>query len=90
MFRSNATKLLLEKSVKEGRRITQKEVARATNLTETTLVHWFSNDPMIQVRSKAVSALCKYFECTMNDLLVMVEDETSPESKTLLLTAFAS
>ncbi|GIK65984.1 MAG: hypothetical protein BroJett018_37780 [Chloroflexota bacterium] len=81
ILKSQFKQLLFEKSKKENRRITYREVAEATGLTEATINHWANSKQLSQVRDIAVIPLCEYFGCTVGDLIALgsVED---PEKET--------
>ena len=62
--------LLGAKEQREGRRIRNKEIARAVGVNEHTVARWVEND--VNMISVAVlEAFCKYFECDVGDLLYM-------------------
>jgi transcriptional regulator with XRE-family HTH domain len=87
MFRSKAKRLLLQKSLNEGRNISQREVATQTGLEEATVSLWMNAKLMGSVRAETVKVLCEYFGCTLDELLEITELTTPPKSKNPLLPA---
>src|SRR3990167_4645921 len=69
MFRSRLPILLAEKEHRERRKITQRELAKDTNLARATIASWMSTDNMPRLDSGTVAALCKYFGCDLEDLV---------------------
>jgi DNA-binding Xre family transcriptional regulator len=62
--------LLAQKEQKEGRRLSNKEVAQAVGVNEHTVARWIRNDVnMIDV--EVLEGFCDYFECDVGDLLFM-------------------
>ncbi|NLF76382.1 MAG: helix-turn-helix transcriptional regulator [Chloroflexi bacterium] len=70
----NATNRMAElhakKELKEGRRISLSEVARETNVDRRTLGKWYRNEIDV-FYGPVIAALCKYYDCAVNDLLVI-------------------
>lgn len=60
--------LMGRKQAAEGRIITPTEVANATGLSRQAIHQWMKND-VVQFRGETVRALCKYFDCSVDDLL---------------------
>lgn len=60
--------LLTEKERKEGRRITQIEVARAIGISSNTMSSWVHND-ITKFEAPIVERICDYFQCDVSDLL---------------------
>lgn len=85
MIRSRFTELLNEQSRRAGRKITQKEVAEAIGVEEATLSKWAYDRPLAQMRSNTIILLCKYFNCTIGDLLYIDNSKSEsgdPENET--------
>lgn len=89
MFRSKAKRLLLQKSLNEGRDISQREVASRTGLEETTVSQWMNAKPMGSVRAETVRVLCEYFSCTLDQLLEISELSDTPKAQNPLQPALA-
>jgi putative transcriptional regulator len=64
------TELLALKECKEGRRITFREIARETGVHESTLSNWAKQ--VSRFDADTIEALCKFFECGIGDLLILV------------------
>lgn len=72
-LRSRLRVLMAEKGLREKRRITLITVASETNLAKPTIFK-MAKDEVAQVKGETIAKLCKYFGCTVGDLLY-VEDE---------------
>jgi len=66
--------LLAAKQAREHRHISIAEVARQTNMSRQSASKWFKNR-VKTYHSKTIAALCQYFECTPNDLIVIKSAE---------------
>lgn len=83
MFKSRLKQLVLEKSAREGQRITQRDVARACDLQEVTIHKWMSDEPMTRIDAYTVNALSRYFGVAWNELVEFVgEEKPSPKKRT--------
>lgn len=71
VLKSNLSKLLLARSMAEGRRITQRELSNATGISEMTISSWMSDEPLDMISSKTVTRLCEYFRCEIGDLIAI-------------------
>lgn len=67
-FRTNVRQLILERSAKEGRRITYKEVAKDTGLSEITISRWARNE-VERIELATSKVLCDYFNVTFEELV---------------------
>jgi transcriptional regulator with XRE-family HTH domain len=65
---------MTEKERKEGRRISQSEVARAIDVSNNTIGNWIRND-IAKVEASIVEDLCTYFQCDLCDLLYLEDVE---------------
>lgn len=74
--KSNFTQLLLDKQQAEGRRISARQVAIATGLKDYT-VYAFANNTLKEYPGEALARLCTYFNCTVGELLVLVDEPAS-------------
>lgn len=73
MLRILFNQLLDEKAFRERRRITLGEVCEVTGLSRPTISR-ISNVPGYVTSTDVVEKLCRYFECTPSDLMVLVDD----------------
>ena len=87
MFRSKVQMLILQKALAEKRKITNAEIAEAIGVQDSTVSQWVRGELMGQVKAHVVAGFCDYFDCSLDDLLEVVSDET-PEIKTPLLGQF--
>lgn len=67
--RSRLKQLILEKEVALGDRITNKSIAAETGLDENTISRWMSPKPFHHISTVPITALCKYLDCEIGDLL---------------------
>lgn len=81
MVKQRFKQLLLEKSAREGRTVTQKEVSEATGLTEAVLTQW-AKGRVKQAQFETIEKLCKYFDCGVEDLISF-----DPEQKAYYMEA---
>lgn len=61
--------LMAEKGLREKRHIEVKEIAAATGISRQTL-HKYLRQDATRFDGEVIEALCKYFKCSINDLLV--------------------
>lgn len=71
-MKSNLAVLLAERQRRSGKRESLRAIARETGLNEYT-VRGFANDTLSEYPRKAISALCRYLNCTPGDLLILEE-----------------
>lgn len=69
-MRSNLAVLLAERQRQIGKRVSIRSVAQATGLNEYT-VRGFANDTLSEYPRRAITALCRYLDCTPGDLLIL-------------------
>ena len=73
MIRILFKQLLDDKAFREGRRITLDDVSSETGISRPT-VGRLSSTPGYVTTTDTVEALCRYFECTPCELMVLVEE----------------
>lgn len=66
--------LVAEKERRELRKITQTEIANATGVNRTTLSKMLNPAVRHSTTTSAIEALCKYFDCRVEDLMVYVPE----------------
>ncbi len=71
-FRSRLKPLLLERSVKEGKQISQSELARQTHVPFATIQRWYDGE-FDRIDAKILYPLLDYFECKFEDLIERVD-----------------
>lgn len=79
-IRRNFFSMLADIQKKEDRRVTVAEVARSIQVPWTTLSEWASNRTT-RTDDRLLAKLCTYFDCTPNDLLVLVPDSEGTEEE---------
>lgn len=70
----NNVGILLAMKAGMGKRITHTKVAEETGLHPVTVDNWVANK-ITQYNASAILAFCKYFNCTIGELLEIVEAE---------------
>lgn len=73
MIRVLLKQMLDAKCFKERRRITLNEVSEKTGISRATLTR-IANVPGYNTNTDTIDALCKYFGCTLSELLVFMPD----------------
>lgn len=68
------------KEQREGRRITNKEIAKATGVSMPTITRWMRNE-VTKIDTPVLEAFCKYFECDIADLLYLEPSSGSASIK---------
>lgn len=71
-MKSNLAVLLAERQKRIGKRTSFRAIARETGLNEYT-VRGFANDSLSEYPRKAITALCRFLDCTPGDLLILEE-----------------
>ncbi len=71
-LRSRMRVLMAEKSLREKRRITLATVVDETQLARPTIVK-MAGDEVAQIKGETVVIICKYFGCSVGDLLYIEE-----------------
>jgi len=73
----NLKALMVAKSAKTGRRLSYADIMRETGIRESTLSR-IANDTKYNVSREHIEKLCRYFGCTPNDLITIVQDDDEP------------
>jgi DNA-binding Xre family transcriptional regulator len=68
---SQLKKIVLERSAAEGRRITNRQIAKETGLLDNTVSRWMSDEPFDKINSDVAVKLCVWARCDLGDLLVL-------------------
>ena len=74
IVRFKLQEMMNEKARSDGlEKLSQEAVARGANVSLRTVQNWIANKstPNIELAGK----LCRYFDCTFDDLFELVEDE---------------
>lgn len=80
------TELLARKQRQEKRRISRRVMAEETGISLSTVQRWADNS-LLRYDAVHIAVLCDYLKCGVDELLVIVEDDESPETKTELALA---
>ena len=73
-LRSRLKYLIADMEAREGRRISQKEIAERTGLAEMTVSRWMSPKPFGHIETDIVEAFCRYFNCDIGELVYFDRD----------------
>ena len=66
---------------KKNPRMTQRELARALEVSHTTINKLHNGRPMTStIKPEIVEKLCDFFECEIQDLFTLVEESAPPEA----------
>lgn len=74
MIRILFRQMLDNKAFKEGRKITIGEVAEETGISRATM-NRIANTPGCNTTLEVIDALCGYFDCKTEDLLLYIKPE---------------
>jgi DNA-binding Xre family transcriptional regulator len=74
-LRNRVMLFLQEKERNENRRISSSEVARAINVSPSTIGSWIRNE-VTKIEAHVLIGLCDYFECKIEDLIYIEEVES--------------
>ncbi|NJR12454.1 helix-turn-helix transcriptional regulator [bacterium] len=69
--------LLTDKEKKEGRRITQTEIAKAIHVSVSTIGGWLQQE-IGRVDENVLIGLCDYFNCNIEDLIYIEVTDDPP------------
>ena len=89
--RNRLAALHAQKEAREGRRIPLTEASAAVGVSRQTFTSWYNND-LNAFYADTIEALCLYYECGIEQLLVIVPEdnytlEETPEEMMALATA---
>lgn len=74
-FRSNLRQLMLNKSAKSGKPLSQKQVSDKAVVPIATVRRWYNPEyTFSRVDADTLAALTKFFNCKMDDLIEIVPD----------------
>jgi len=75
MIVSKVRRLRFEKEEREGRKLTYEALTKETGLAPSTLARLLKNEPIERVDGQTLETLCRYFDCSVGDLLEYVPDD---------------
>lgn len=81
MIRFRVKELMADKSFKDSIRVTYDQVASGTGITRTTLSK-IANKKGYNTTTDNISQLCKYFGCSVIDVMEYVEDDEQGDAQT--------
>lgn len=74
LIKFNLKQLIADKAFAEGRVITIKEIAEEIGVSRVTLSKVANSRGHVSVKSEYIEKLCRYFDCTPNDLMTLLPD----------------
>jgi putative transcriptional regulator len=74
MIRFRIKSLLEEKSFKDGKRYTIKDLIDATGMSRPTFSR-IANEPGYSTTTDTINLLCEFFECQPGELMEYIPDE---------------
>lgn len=80
------SELLAQKRRRDKKRWTYREISQETGITTTTLSR-FAQQKHDMYDGETIAKLCKFFNCTIGDLLVLVNDEDAEQGQRVAVTA---
>ena len=74
MILSRVRRLRFEKEEQEGRKLTYAVMQEETGLASATLAALLKTDPVERINGQTLDTLCRYFQCSVGDILECVPD----------------
>lgn len=62
-------------NIKWKKKISRKDLAEALNMSPSTITK-LTNDKHVDLKLSTIERICKFFNCSVHDILVEVDDET--------------
>jgi putative transcriptional regulator len=66
--------LIAKKEKRENRKVTLQEISQHTGVNRTSLSKMQNPDMKYSATTSAIDALCRYFDCKIQDILVYKKD----------------
>lgn len=79
VVRSRLKELVYQRERELGDRLWQKDIAKATGLTEKTISRWMSPEPFTRLEVDAIIRLCRYFNVDLGELIYMEETKSAQQ-----------
>ena len=76
VVKSNLLVLAAQKSQREGRRISLRQIVKETGISKYT-IYALANNQLSEFPKDVITKLCNYFDCEIGDLLKF-EEERQP------------
>ena len=70
----NLRDLMIKKGAIEGKKITYKDIEEFTGIKNITLSR-IANKPNYNIKTKHIEKLCKYFDCSIDQLFTIIPDK---------------
>lgn len=70
-MKSKLREVWLDAQSKQGRRITQKEIAEATGIRANTISRWMTKEPMTRIEHSVLEPLCVFFNVKSHDIVYL-------------------
>lgn len=71
--KNRVMELMLDKAARDKRKITDKEFAKAVKMSPSGVSKWVNNE-ITQFNADTIDAMCRFFNCQVGDLLVLVDE----------------
>ncbi len=71
----NLKELMVKKSAIDGKRLSYDDLSESTGIGLSTLSR-IANKPGYNIKSADIEKLCLYFDCTPNDLMTIIPDNS--------------
>ncbi|MBU2877067.1 helix-turn-helix domain-containing protein [Aliiglaciecola lipolytica] len=73
MIKINLQQMMLDHAAKKGAVVTIDEISKQTGLGRNTLSR-IKNDPYRSTSTDIINKLCLYFNCSIQEILILEED----------------
>ena len=80
MWRSKLPVLVNRKEEREQRKITQQEIADATQVRQATISAWMNWGTFKYLNAAVVDALAEYLDCSPSDLYEWIDEEQGEQA----------
>jgi DNA-binding Xre family transcriptional regulator len=74
-MKSNLLVLAANKAQREGQRVSLLRIAQELKISKYT-IYGLANNELNEYPREVIEKLCTYFDCTLNDLFTLEDDET--------------
>ncbi|MCK4816142.1 helix-turn-helix transcriptional regulator [bacterium] len=79
MIKYNLKELIAKREFQEKRRISLSEIAKEIDISRATLSKIANSKGDYSTKTEYVEKLCKYFECTTDELMTIIPNPVPPE-----------
>ncbi len=79
MIKFNLKELLARKEFRDGCAVTMTDAAKAVDISRNTLYRMANSKGEFSTKTEYIDKLCRYFNCTPNDLTTIVPEPEEGE-----------